>query len=306
MINVSTHLSRLFKSGVADAPTDNEVDLAIQMRLKLLIDGKPFAPDAASVINDFKNDMVTWQAIVPKNAPKVEVLQRLFPEDSSSRTLVSFLQDGQLLQEILLDAANPDYRVSQPKVSQLEIAGRFLRQGTQHILSGPDHVLFVLGLLLLGGSLWSLLKTVTAFTVAHSITLSLAATGVFSPSSRVVEPLIAISIVAIAFENLRSRPETDGARDYRPIVAFSFGLVHGFGFASALSDIGLTGTELGGALVSFNIGVEVGQGAIILVAFPLISWLAKQWPLFWNRCVIGGSMTIGAMGAFWFVSRLFG
>ncbi|MEI6244717.1 MAG: HupE/UreJ family protein, partial [Acidobacteriota bacterium] len=205
--------------------------------------------------------------------------------------------------EALLDAQHPSYLRAQPSPTAVTLAGRYIRTGIQHILSGPDHVLFVIGLLLLGQSLVAVLTTITAFTLAHSITLTLAALGILVPSARIVEPLIALSIVAIAVENLRPHRAT-GGRDYRPAVAFAFGLVHGFGFAGALADAGLIGRSLWLALGAFNVGVEIGQGAIVLVTVPMLAWCARHYAAQWRAVLVAGSLAIGLAGSYWFVVRL--
>ena len=310
VVNVTTHLSRLRRAeGRGDAPmTPGEIDGAVRRRLRVRFDGRDFVPARSNVISDNAADFLSWQTVTPTPVGNCEVLARLYPEDPQSRTVVSVLRDGQVVQETLLDADNADFLRSQPPLRPGVVAGRFLREGVLHILTGPDHILFVLGLLLLGGSLKSLLRTITAFTLAHSLTLSLAATGVVHPSPRIVEPLIALSIVAIAVENLRTRnnrPSSSGPRrDLRPLYAFGFGLIHGFGFAGALAEVGLPRAALGISLASFNGGVELGQAFIVLLAFPLLSWLARHRPRPFGRLTFAGSLAIGLIGAFWFVTRL--
>jgi hypothetical protein len=159
-------------------------------------------------------------------------------------------------------------------------ARRFLFLGVEHIFTGYDHIAFLLALLLLGGRFLDLVKIVTSFTIAHSVTLALAALGVLNPPSRWVESLIALSIVAVAGENLWVLRASAGgtarvasALRHRWRITFAFGLVHGFGFASALRDLNLPRSALVAGLVSFNLGVEVGQVAIVTIAFPLLAWL---------------------------------
>ncbi|MGZ6142077.1 MAG: HupE/UreJ family protein [Myxococcales bacterium] len=177
---------------------------------------------------------------------------------------------------------------------------RFLRLGIEHIFTGYDHIAFLIGLLLLGGRLIELVKIVTAFTVAHSITLALAALSLVTPSPRVIEPLIAASIVFVGVENLwalRTRHEGRALR-HRWVLTFAFGLVHGFGFASVLRALDLPRNVLATGLVSFNLGVEVGQVCIVLAALPLVRRLrGLAAPL---------SAVIAALGAFWLLQRLFG
>ena len=320
VVNVTTHISRLLRAEGRTTLTPVEMDLAVRRRLRLRLGGKePIAPQA-TVIGDNANDLLTWQTILPASTQTCEVLARLYPEDAASRTAVTILRNGQVTEEALLDAAHPDLLRGGPPPKPFAVALRYVQEGVGHIFGGPDHVLFVLGLILLGGTLRSLLRTVTAFTLAHSITLTLAAVGVVHPSSRLVEPLIALSIVAVAVENLRhlrarrARPAAEppptgepalrAARDLRPYYAFGFGLIHGFGFAGALAEVGLPRTALWVALAAFNIGVEIGQVAIILLTVPTLTWLAHARPAALRRIALAGSVGIGLAGSVWFFSRL--
>jgi hypothetical protein len=175
----------------------------------------------------------------------------------------------------------------------------FLMLGIHHIFTGYDHVLFLLGLLLAGGSLFSLAKIITAFTIAHSVTLSLAVTNVIALPDRLVEAVIALSIAFVAAENLAPRP----AVSRRWIVSFVFGLVHGFGFSSALRELGLTREGLVLSLLGFNVGVEIGQAVVIAFLLPgLILLRRSQWEA---RAVVASSVTILAIGVILFVERLF-
>jgi hypothetical protein len=311
VVRVTTPISRLIRAeadGAAMTPV--ALDLAIRHRLHLRIDGKPLSVTNATIVGDNARDMVRWQTVVPGSATACEVTDRLYPEDAASRTLVTEIQNGKVFREVLLDAEHPTLQSNEAPVTAAAVALRFIREGIGHIFGGPDHILFVLGLLLLGGTLKALLRTVTAFTVAHSITLTLAATGVCNPSPRLVEPLIALSIVLIAVENLRHLQRKPSSslptppRDLRPYYAFGFGLIHGFGFAGALAEVGLPRAALGVALASFNIGVEIGQVTIILAAAPALAWLARSRPTIFRRVVLAGSIVIGLAGAYWFFSRL--
>lgn len=142
----------------------------------------------------------------------------------------------------------------------------YLHQGIEHILLGYDHLLFVIALILPGGSIVSLLTIVTAFTVAHSITLALSVLGIFTLPGWIVEPVIALSIAYVAFENLYMRK----ALSRRWGISFIFGLVHGFGFAGALAEVGLPTLGLAPALIGFNLGVEAGQALVVAIALPLL------------------------------------
>jgi hydrogenase/urease accessory protein HupE len=177
--------------------------------------------------------------------------------------------------------------------------GSFFVLGIHHIMSGYDHLLFLVALLLRGGRFWSLLKIVTAFTVAHSITLSLAVLGVVSIPDRLVEAVIAGSIVWVAVENLVFRD----APARRWVVSFLFGLVHGFGFAAALDPLGLPPARLALALLGFNIGVETGQAFVVALLLPVLAWSrGKSWepPL-----VRTASVAVAVAGLAWLVERVF-
>ena len=174
----------------------------------------------------------------------------------------------------------------------------FVGLGIEHIIGGIDHLLFLLALLALSTSLWQTVKIVTAFTVAHSITLSLAALGLVDVPSSIVEPLIAASIVWVAVENLVA--PAGGAR--RWLIAAVFGLVHGLGFASALAELGLPREALVRALVGFNVGVELGQLAFVVVILPPLVWASRPGRL--PRLPQVLSVIVALVGAVWLVERL--
>ena len=174
----------------------------------------------------------------------------------------------------------------------------FLGMGVEHIIGGIDHLLFLLALLALSKSLWQTVKIVTAFTVAHSITLSLATLGLVDVPSSIVEPLIAASIVWVAVENLVA----PGGAGRRWLIAGLFGLVHGLGFASALVELDLTRATLVRALVGFNLGVELGQLAFVAVVMPPLVWASRPGRLPHLPQIL--SMIVAVVGAVWLVERL--
>jgi hydrogenase/urease accessory protein HupE len=186
-----------------------------------------------------------------------------------------------------------------------EVMGTFIVQGMRHILFGADHMLFVLGLLLIVQDRWMLLKTITAFTVAHSITLAIATLGYAEAPVLPLNAAIALSILFLGPEIVRSwRGETSFTIRHPWVVAFAFGLLHGFGFASALTSAGLPKAELPIALLSFNVGVEIGQlsfVALILLLERAFRILDVRWPR-WAAALPG--YTVGSLGAFWTVQRL--
>jgi hydrogenase/urease accessory protein HupE len=174
----------------------------------------------------------------------------------------------------------------------------FFKMGVEHILTGYDHLVFLLGLVLVRGRVRSLLAVVTAFTVAHSISLAVAVLGVWTPSSRIVEPAIALSIAYVGVENFFVKNA-----DKRWRITFPFGLIHGFGFAGALQELSLPRAAVPGALVSFNLGVEAGQLAVMALVLPLVIFLRdKTW--FEARGVRLVSGAVAVAGGLWFVARV--
>ena len=178
-------------------------------------------------------------------------------------------------------------------------AGSFLLLGIEHILSGWNHLLFLLGLLLRGGGWLPLAKIITAFTLAHSITLALAVLDVVALPDRVVEAVIALSIAFVAAENLFLSPVVSR----RWLVSFCFGLVHGFGFSSVLRELGLPADGLLRSLVGFNVGVELGQALVVAVALPALLLVRRtRWE---PRVVWSSSAAIMLVGMILFVERAF-
>ena len=190
--------------------------------------------------------------------------------------------------------------------SSLEVAAAYLMHGIEHILFGYDHLLFVLALILIVRSTRMLLLTVTAFTVAHSITLSLATLGVVHVPGPPVEATIALSILLLACEIIRSdRGQPSLTAQWPWLVAFSFGLLHGFGFASALTEIGLPQGDIPLALFAFNVGVETGQLIFIVAVLVALQWI--KFPVFVERHARPiTTYAIGIMASYWFIARLAG
>ncbi|MBX3233650.1 MAG: HupE/UreJ family protein [Labilithrix sp.] len=189
--------------------------------------------------------------------------------------------------------------VSAPKAEEKTGFGSFFVLGVEHILTGYDHLVFVFGLVLVRARLRSLLAIITAFTVAHSITLGVAVLGIWSPSPRVVEPAIALSIAYVGIDNLRKGVSAE--KRWR--ITFPFGLVHGFGFAGALQEIGLPRHAIPSALVAFNLGVENGQLLALAVLLPIVMILRKK-PWFEPLGVRVASFAVIALGLVWLVVRV--
>jgi HupE / UreJ protein len=241
----------------------------------------------------------------------------LFDLDAQHRGLLKFEHLGSTRTAIL----SPEQPTFSVEPSAGTSTGRwaefvqYLQEGVWHIWIGFDHILFLLSLLLpavlilrarvwhpvaaFRPACWDVLKIVTSFTVAHSITLTLATLEVVTLPSRFVEAVIALSVVLAAANNVY--PLIDRSRW---IVAFVFGLIHGFGFATVLGELGLRSSTLLTALIGFNIGVEIGQLAIVLVFLPIAYWMRATW-LYRRFTVLGGSLAIMLVAAIWFCERAF-
>lgn len=186
-----------------------------------------------------------------------------------------------------------------------EVAKTYVLLGVEHILLGFDHLLFVLALMLLIRDRWMLLTTITAFTVAHSITLAGAALGYLSLPQKPVEATIALSIAFVASELARSRPGRRRTSEAYPwLVAFAFGLLHGFGFAGALKEIGLPQTDVPMALLSFNLGVEAGQLLFVAAALLAVRASTALVAIPFAPVRIAASYLIGTMSMLWLVTRI--
>jgi hydrogenase/urease accessory protein HupE len=224
--------------------------------------------------------------------------------DPLAQHLVSLNVEG-TTQEFALDRNTPELALSNRAPSNFQVAGHFLAAGVEHIFLGYDHIAFLIAIILWSSRLWPVVKAVTAFTIAHSITLSLAALDVVRLPSMIVEPAIAASIVFVAVENFTTR---ETAKRWRETLVF--GLLHGFGFASALQELGLPKGKLITALAAFNGGVEIGQVVIVAAAFTLLS-AVDRWsiagapkPARSARLVHAVSFAIAVLGCYWFVTRL--
>ena len=204
--------------------------------------------------------------------------------------------------------------VARPSQPWIEIAGApgaaataltFLTQGIEHILLGIDHLLFVFGLLLIVRTPWMLVKTITAFTVAHSITLAIATLGYAHVPAPPLNAAIALSILFLGPEIIRAwRGETSFTIRHPWVVAFAFGLLHGFGFASGLAAIGLPQDDIPLALLMFNVGVEIGQLAFVALIL-LLHRAFKVLEVHWPRAVeLAPAYVVGSLGAFWTIQRL--
>jgi hydrogenase/urease accessory protein HupE len=262
-------------------------------------DGDVCAPvvDATS-ISEADGMVIDAHWTCPRPITRATIQMKLLTSLASGHRHIVRVQAGSRTIDDVLYAKHDSVEASVSSSPQRSSFVAFVRMGIQHILTGYDHLLFLLGLVLVAKSARSLVGVVTAFTVAHSITLALATTGVWAPSARIVEPAIALSIAYVGVENLRLR---DTSKRWR--IALAFGLVHGFGFAGALREIALPRAEVPVALIGFNLGVELGQLAVLAVVLPVVALLKrKEW--FAVRGVRWLSAGVAVAGICWFVQRL--
>jgi hypothetical protein len=245
---------------------------------------------------------LAWRTTGPGVPGRLGLRVALFPYDPNHQTFVNLYEGATLVRQEILDRTRPrvDFYTG-TRQGTVAVFKAFTASGIRHIAIGPDHILFIVGLLLLGGRVPRLLAIVSAFTLGHSVTLSLAALGIVTPPARIIEPAIALSIVYVGADNLLSGP---GARDVRAWIALFFGLVHGFGFASVLRETGLPARALGVSLFSFNLGVEIGQAVIVVIVASVLGVIRARNPAVAQRVVTVGSSVVVAAGLFWFVQRV--
>jgi len=353
-------LSRLAFDGQSGAEPDAPIGPYLTERLRLVAGDTPCAPGEPRRM-PARSGWVVWEWSVSctGDAPRA-IETSLFLEVAPSHLHFARVDapDGRVDERVLAEAA-PRWPLSEPGngggASAGTSFGGYLALGVEHILSGTDHLAFVLALLLLAGTLAEVATLVTSFTVAHSVTLGLAVLGVVRPEGAAVEALIGYSIALVAAENVWLLAGRDrvvpavttvgllllvvpaalgvGALDpltvvglaifsgchfallrrhphperLRAAVAFAFGLVHGFGFAGILTELELPAARLVPALVGFNLGVEAGQLAVVVLVWPLLRLLARTTDGRWSRLVgEAGSAAICGLGLYWLVERAFG
>ena len=206
----------------------------------------------------------------------------------------------------ILRSTNPEWTVP-ARATAWTVAASYWKIGTIHILEGFDHLLFVLALILIVPGWWMLVKTITAFTVAHSITLALATFGIVNMPGPPTEAVIALSILFLAVEIIHSREGRITLTERYPwLVSLSFGLIHGLGFAGALSEVGLPESDIPLALLMFNVGVETGQLLFVAVVVAIragLQWLPLKWPAESWRLA---PYVIGGISSFWVIERVSG
>ncbi|MFA1711494.1 HupE/UreJ family protein [Peribacillus frigoritolerans] len=230
---------------------------------------------------------------------KLMVDYNMFLDDSdpSHANFATVKMDGKQ-QEKILSYESRELEIGE--VSFVQNVKQFLLLGLEHIFTGYDHILFVISLLFGAKTIKNILSLITAFTIAHSITLVLATLEIVQLPGRFVESAIALSIIYVALINI-----FDKDAKHHPWLAFGFGLIHGFGFAGILSEMRLDGNHLATSLLSFNIGIELGQLLIVSLAFPIILWMKKLTLKPIKFVIPGTSVAILAFGLVWFIQRAF-
>ena len=277
----------------------------ITPRVSFFGDGRPIPWTVAAVRPVANQDAVEliWQAPSSGSIGRLTVAAHVFPYDPDHQTFVNVYEGDTLVrQEILNSSRTTVDFFTGSRQGLFAVFKSFTASGIHHIAIGPDHILFIIGLLLLGGSLKRLLAIVTAFTVGHSVTLALATLQIVDPPSRIIEPAIALSIVYVGADNLLAGHK---GRDVRAWVALGFGLIHGFGFASVLRETGLPSRALGVSLFSFNLGVEIGQAIIVVVVASALALVRKNNPGLARRIAVVGSAVVVLAGSYWFLERTF-
>jgi len=255
--------------------------------------------------NDLARARITTVRLTGSIPPGAKTLRWTYAPQYGGSVLRLHRADGVIAAWVREGEASATYPLAGDVAAATRTAvfSQYLVLGFTHILpKGLDHMLFVLGLFLLSTRLAPLLWQVTAFTLAHSITLALSMYGVIALSPAIVEPLIAASIVAVAVENLL----TARLHAWRVFVVFGFGLLHGLGFAGVLTEIGLPRDEFVTGLIAFNVGVEGGQLAVIALAFLAVGYWFRHRPWYRARVVLPLSALIALTGAYWMVERLWG
>jgi hydrogenase/urease accessory protein HupE len=271
----------------------------------MTVDGRALDPELLSMEPLLDREAIALRLRFQSNATPglINIQCALFPYDPQHQTFLNVYESGALTHQEILnrDHASFDYFTG-GRQGVLAVVKKFLLSGAWHIFIGPDHILFIVGLLLMGGKLTRLLAIVTAFTIAHSVTLSLAALDLFNPPARLIEPAIALSIVYVGIDNLMVGKS---GWDVRAWIAFFFGLIHGFGFAGVLREFGLPRQALGWSLVSFNFGVEIGQVCIVAVVASMLAALRNRSQAWGQRIAVAGSVVVIMAGTYWFIQRVF-
>jgi hydrogenase/urease accessory protein HupE len=304
--NADTLLDPAIATGYRDA-----LVALLGPRLTLTLDGAPATITWGSidVVPDRQSLRLSFTASSGRPG-HIAIHAYVFPYDPIHQTFINIYEDTALKLQLILDASHRDAEYySGNTQGRWAVVKTFVVSGIEHILIGPDHILFLIGLLLLGGTVARLALIVTSFTIGHSITLSLAALDIVSPSARFIEPLIALTIVVVGVDNLLvlrgTKDKTQQTADIRAWLAVAFGLIHGFGFAYVLKEFGLPQAALGWSLFAFNLGVEIGQLLIVAAVAGLLLLVRRRSTPAARQIATIGSIGVIVAGLYWFVQRVF-
>ena len=298
-----TPVEDLLKPEVVN-PRASAMTTMLTPRFAVRADGRLLTPiwsNSPEILAERQSLRFSLRYDLPSPAGTLQISAAMFPYDPTHQTFLNVYEGGALTQAIL-DRGRPSFEYfAGSRQGVAAVIRKFVPAGVHHILIGPDHLLFLVGLLLLGGTIRQLLLVVTSFTLAHSLTLSLAALNIVTPPARIIEPAIALSIVYVGADNLLAR----GGRDVRAWIAFAFGFIHGFGFANVLREMDLPSRALGWSLFSFNVGVEIGQLLVVVAVASVLAALRSRSEMVGRRVAVAGSLVVIAAGAFWFIQRVF-
>ncbi|HEY2150053.1 MAG TPA: HupE/UreJ family protein [Vicinamibacterales bacterium] len=272
-------------------------------RLTVRVNGQTLTPQwsSAEPLVDRQSLRLSIHYTLAGPPATMTVTTNMFPYDPVHQTFVNVAEGGALTQSILDQGRSTfTYYAGTPE-GALAVMRTFLATGFEHIFLGPDHLIFLLGLLMLGGSLRQLTVIVTAFTLTHAVALTLASLNVVQPPARLIEPAIALSIIYVGADNLLIR----GGRDVRVWIAAAFGVIHGFGYAGVLREMDLPRRALGWSVLSLNAGMEIAQLLVVAVIATALTALRSRNEAAGRQLAFVGSVVVMVAGTFWFIQRVF-
>lgn len=274
-------------------------------RLQIESDGAPLAPlawSSATALPDRQAVLISTRMPLSSAPGVVAIRAAMFPYDPAHQTFVNVYERDSLTLQAILGAGKTGLEYFPgSRQGTLAVARRFAPSGARHVLLGPDHLVFLIGLVLLGGSARLLVLLACALATGNAIALTLTALNLLHPPARIIEPALALSIIYVGIDNLM----VSGGRDIRAVLALAFGLIHGFWFANGLGAIDLPARTLGWSLLSFDVGVELGQLVVVGAVGLAVSTLRSRNPVGGTRLLSAGSVIVIAAGTYWFIQRVF-
>ena len=296
-------VDELLKSDVV-ASRANEMESILAPRFTLAANGQMVAGTWSSppeILSERQSIRFQRRYELPGPTGTVRVTAAMFPYDPNHQTFVN-VYDGETLTQAILDRSRPTFEYfAGTRQGVAAVIRRLVPSGVRQVLTGPDHLLFLIGLLLLGGSIRQLVLVVASFTLSYSVALSLATFNIVTPPVRLVAPAVALSVVYVGADNLLA----GGGRDVRAWVALFFGFIHGLGVANVLREMDLPRRALGWALMSFNFGIEIAQLVVVVAVVWGLASIRARSERAGRRVVFAGSIAVIAVGVFYFVRRVF-